>query len=68
MYAKIKKMMDQCRLDPYIGVMHVDAYNKPAFIFDFMEGQRILCEEIAYQACQQEARWIREPQKQEKGV
>lgn len=48
--------------------MHVDAYNKPAFIFDFMEGQRILCEEIAYQACQQEARWIREPQKQEKGV
>ena len=51
LYAKIKKMMYQCRLDPYIGIMHVDIYNKPTFVFDFIEGQRILCEEIAYEIC-----------------
>ncbi len=51
LYAKIKKLMYQCRLDPYIGVMHVDTYNKPTFVFDFIECQRIICEEIAYQIC-----------------
>ncbi len=51
LYAKIKKMMYQCRLDPYIGIMHVDTYNKPTFVFDFIECQRIICEEIAYQIC-----------------
>lgn len=51
MYAKIKQMMYRCRLDPYIGIMHVDTYNKPTFVFDFIEGQRIHCEEIAFQLC-----------------
>lgn len=51
LYAKIKKMMYQCRLDPYIGIMHVDIYNKPTFVFDFIESQRIICEELAYQIC-----------------
>lgn len=51
LYAKIKKMMYQCRLDPYIGVMHVDTYNKPTFVFDFIESQRIICEELAYRIC-----------------
>lgn len=51
MYAKIKQMMYRCRLDPYIGIMHVDTYNKPTFVFDFFEGQRIHCEEVAYQLC-----------------
>lgn len=51
MYAKIKLMMYRCRLDPYIGIMHVDTYNKPTFVYDFIEGQRIHCEEIVYQMC-----------------
>lgn len=51
LYSKIKRMMIQCRLDPYIGIMHVDTYNKPTFVFDFIEGQRILCEELAYEIC-----------------
>lgn len=51
MYAKIKKITYKCRLDPYIGIMHVDSYNKPTFVFDFIEGQRIFCEEIAFEIC-----------------
>lgn len=51
LYAKIKNLMYQCRLDPYIGVMHVDTYNKPTFVFDFIESQRIICEELAYEIC-----------------
>lgn len=51
LYAKIKKLTYQCRLDPYIGIMHVDSYNKPTFVYDFIESQRIIGEEIAYQIC-----------------
>lgn len=51
MYAKIKKLVYKCRLDPYIGIMHVDSYNKPTFVFDFIETQRIICEELAYELC-----------------
>lgn len=51
MYAKIKKLVYKCRLDPYIGIMHVDTYNKPTFVFDFIETQRIICEELAYEIC-----------------
>lgn len=51
LYAKIKKMAYKCRLDPYIGIMHVDSYNKPTFVYDFIEGQRIVCEELAFGIC-----------------
>ena len=51
LYAKIKHMMIQCRLDPYIGIMHADTYNEPTFVFDFIEGYRIICEELAYEIC-----------------
>lgn len=51
LYAKIKQICQKCRLDPYIGIMHVDSYNKPTFVFDFIETQRIICEEIAFEIC-----------------
>lgn len=51
LYAKVKNMAYKCRLDPYIGIMHVDSYNKPTFVFDFIEGQRIICEDLAFEIC-----------------
>ncbi len=51
LYAKVKKMAYKCRLDPYIGIMHADSYNKPTFVYDFIEGQRIICEELAFEIC-----------------
>ena len=58
LYAKIKKVTLKCRLDPYIGIMHVDSYNKPTFVFDFMESQRYICEELAFDlCCKKEVNW-----------
>ena len=51
LYAKAKNTAYKCRLDPYIGIMHVDAYNKPTFVYDFIESQRIICEELAFRLC-----------------
>lgn len=51
LYAKIKNVAYKCRLDPYIGIMHVDSYNKPTFVYDFIESERIICEELAFEIC-----------------
>jgi len=39
LYAKIKRICFKSRLDPYIGIMHTDVYNKPTFVFDLIEAQ-----------------------------
>lgn len=31
--------------------MHVDTYNKPTFVYDFIEIERIVCEEAAFEIC-----------------
>lgn len=51
LYARLKHIVYQCRLDPYIGIMHMDAYNRPTFVFDLIEGQRYICEELAFRVC-----------------
>lgn len=51
LYAKVKQLLYQCRLDPYIGVMHADQYNQPTFVFDAIEGFRIICERLAFDLC-----------------
>lgn len=51
LYAKVTAIVHKCRLDPYIGIMHVDTYNKPTFVYDFIEIERIICEEAAFEIC-----------------
>ncbi len=35
-------------LDPYIGIMHVDNYNRQAFVFDLIEMYRIYIDRIVF--------------------
>ena len=35
-------------LDPYIGIMHVDNYNRQAFVFDLIEMYRIYIDKIVF--------------------
>lgn len=48
MYNKIKDQCIDARLDPYIGIMHVDAYNKPTLIYDLIEPYRYYCEKVVF--------------------
>lgn len=68
LYAKVKKAAYQCRLDPYIGIMHVDSYNKPTFVYDFIEGQRIICEELAFELCTKKKIGWKDVSKEENGL
>ncbi len=40
LYGKIEKALIISGLDPYVGILHTDGYNKKSFVFDFIEPYR----------------------------
>lgn len=40
LYGKVEKALIIAGLDPYVGVLHTDGYNKKSFVFDFIEPYR----------------------------
>jgi len=41
LYAKIEGMLIKAGIDPYIGVMHRDDYNRPVLVYDVIELYRV---------------------------
>lgn len=48
MYGKINEYCIGARLDPYIGIMHADIYNKPTLTYDLIEPYRYYCEKTVF--------------------
>lgn len=48
LYSKVEKALVIAGLDPYIGLLHTDNYNKKSLVFDFIEPYRILIEEPVF--------------------
>lgn len=48
MYNKIRQLCIEARLDPYIGIMHTDTYNKPTLTYDLIEPYRYYCKKIVF--------------------
>ena len=46
LYSKIEKALILSGLDPYVGILHTDGYNKKSFVFDFIEPYRIHIDKI----------------------
>lgn len=44
LYSKVEKALIIAGLDPYIGILHTDNYNKKSLVFDMIEPYRILVE------------------------
>ena len=40
LYGKVEKAIIIAGLDPYVGILHTDNYNKKSFVFDFIEPYR----------------------------
>lgn len=40
LYGKVEKVIILAGLDPYVGILHTDNYNKKSFVFDFIEPYR----------------------------
>lgn len=41
LYSKIEQALIKAGIDPYIGILHRDDYNKPAFVYDVIEPYRV---------------------------
>lgn len=48
MYSNVEKACIIAGLDPYIGIMHTDNYNKKALVFDLIEMYRVYIDEIVF--------------------
>jgi CRISPR-associated protein Cas1 len=48
LYSKTERALVIAGLDPYIGLLHSDNYNKKSFVFDFIEAFRILADEPVF--------------------
>jgi CRISPR-associated protein Cas1 len=48
LYSKVERALIIAGLDPYLGILHGDNYNKKSFVFDFIEPYRILIDEPVF--------------------
>lgn len=48
LYGKIEGDMIKAGIDPYIGVMHRDDYNRPVLVYDVIEIYRVWVEYVVY--------------------
>jgi CRISP-associated protein Cas1 len=48
LYGKVERALVIAGLDPYIGLLHTDNYNKKSLVYDFIEPYRILIEKPVF--------------------
>jgi len=48
LYGKIEGAMIKAGIDPYIGIMHRDDYNRPVLVFDVIELFRVWVDYVVY--------------------
>lgn len=55
LYGKVEAALIKAGLDPYVGVMHRDNYNRPVLVFDIIELFRIWIDYVVLNLCRQSA-------------
>lgn len=54
LYGKIEGALIKAGIDPYIGVLHKDEYNRPVLVYDIIEIYRIWIDYIVYNIISQD--------------
>ena len=55
LYGKVESALIRAGLDPYLGVLHRDEYNRPALAFDLIEVFRVWVDYVVYTLLAQQA-------------
>lgn len=55
LYGKIESSLIKAGIDPYIGVMHRDDYNRPVLVYDIIELYRIWVDYVVFSLLMQKA-------------
>jgi len=53
LYGKIEGALIKAGIDPYVGVMHRDDYNRPVLVFDVIEEFRVWIDYVVVSLCMQ---------------
>lgn len=53
LYGKIEGALIKAGLDPYVGIMHREDYNRPVLVFDVIEKYRVWIDYVVYRLLQQ---------------
>lgn len=48
LYSHVEKACIISGIDPYVGILHVDGYNKKSFVFDLIEKYRIYIDRVVF--------------------
>jgi CRISPR-associated protein Cas1 len=67
LYGHCESALIHAGLDPFIGIMHRDEYNRPVLVYDFIEQFRHWADYVVCHLCLQEvvceeflrSRWVR---------
>jgi len=54
LYARIEGILIRVGIDPYIGVMHRDDYNRPVLVYDIIEMYRVWVDYVVFSLAAQE--------------
>lgn len=55
LYGKVEGALIKAGIDPYVGIMHRDDYNRPVLVFDVIEKFRIWVDYVVVNLCLQNA-------------
>lgn len=53
LYGKVESALIKAGIDPYIGILHRDAYNRPVLVYDVIEIYRVWVDFVIYSIAQQ---------------
>lgn len=53
LYGKIEGILIKAGIDPYVGVMHRDDYNRPVLVYDIIELYRVWVDYVVFSMLQQ---------------
>ena len=55
LYGKIEGALIKAGIDPYVGIMHRDDYNRPVLVYDIIELYRVWIDYVVYTLISQNA-------------
>lgn len=55
LYGKLEGLLIKAGIDPYVGVLHRDNYNRPVLVYDVIERYRIWADYVVYSLVNQQA-------------
>ncbi len=55
LYGKVESALIRAGIDPYLGIMHRDEYNRPVLVYDFIEKYRVWVDFVVIALCLQKA-------------